>query len=124
MLIILEGPDCAGKSTLASKLACELEKQFPSNTVTLLHKGPPEAHPLDEYEWPLLSYRPQRGQHIICDRWHWGESVYPTVLGRPSLLDDGIRFHIEMMLRSRGAVVVHVSAHDHVLEQCISRRGE
>jgi len=124
MLIILEGPDCSGKSTLASKLACELEKRFPDNTVTLLHKGPPEVHPLDEYETPLLDYRPQRGHHIICDRWHWGESVYPTVLNRPTLMDDGVRLHIEMFLRSRGAIIVHVSANDRVLDQCISRRGD
>lgn len=124
MLILIEGPDCSGKSTLASRLACELEKQFPDNTVTMLHKGPPESHPLDEYETPLFGYRPQRGKHIICDRWHWGESVYPTVLRRPSLMDDGVRFHIELFLRSRGAIIVHVLADDRELEQCISRRGD
>lgn len=124
MLIILEGPDCAGKSTLASRLARELELQFPRNTVTLLHKGPPESHPLDEYEWPLFDYRPQRGQHIICDRWHWGESVYPALFNRPTLMDDGVRFHIELFLRSRGALMVHVKAASRALEQCITRRGD
>lgn len=124
MLIILEGPDCAGKSTLASKLACAIENAIPENAVTVFHKGPPELHPLDEYESPLFMYMPGMGQHIICDRWHWGESVYPAVLGRSSQLDDGIRLHIEMFLRSKGALVVHVSAEDRVLEQCISRRGD
>lgn len=123
-MILLEGPDCGGKSTLASRLARELERQFPDNTVTLLHKGPPEFHPLDEYEVPLFGYRPQHGHHIICDRWHWGEGVYPTILKRPSLMDDGVRLHIELFLRSRGAVIVHVLADDRELEQCISRRGD
>lgn len=124
MLVILEGPDCSGKSTLASRLARELEQHLVPDSVELLHKGPPVSHPLDEYESPLLTYRPQQGQHIICDRFHWGESVYPTVLKRETQLDDGIRLHIEMFLRSRGALVVYVTADDRVLEQCISRRGD
>lgn len=124
MLVILEGADCSGKSTLASKLARAIEHNLPEHTVTILHKGPPELHPLDEYEVPLFSYRPNMGQHIICDRWHMGESVYPTILKRPTQLNDGTRLHIEMFLRARGAIVVHVAADDHVLEQCISRRGD
>lgn len=110
MLLILEGVDGAGKSTLAARLADELHRRDPAARVEVLHRGPPgDANPLDEYEVPLLSYRPGRDHHIICDRWHLGELVYPRVLGRPSLLDVAHLAHIELTLRSRGAVLVHVA---------------
>lgn len=108
MLVIIEGPNGAGKSTFAEKLRLQVLAQFedaePANTF-LLHKGPPQTHPLEEYEAPLLEYTPGV-DHIICDRWHIGESVYPKVYGRPTQLDTAVARHLELFMRSRGAVYV------------------
>src|ERR687897_2440373 len=82
LLVILEGPDGAGKSTLSRELAASLRAAYPADSISEFHKGPPHHHPLVEYEQPLFHYRPGTGRHIICDRWHVGEAVYPEVLGR------------------------------------------
>lgn len=125
MLIILEGPDGAGKTTLANRLADHIAS-FQLGHIELLHKGPPTSRSgLDEYILPLADYRPGANRHVICDRWHLGELVYPGLPGvdRRSLFQgDDISFrYVEMFLASRGAVVVHVDA-DH--STLLARLGE
>lgn len=124
MLIICEGPDCVGKSTLAVRFTKDLERRSNRGGVKLLHRGPPTRHPLDEYVVPLLGYRPFTGRHLICDRWHWGEAVYPQVFCRSTLLDDAVRYYIELFLLSRGAYVVHVSGPEDRTTRCIEHRGD
>lgn len=129
MIILLEGADCAGKSTLADRIARHLDRagsryRTTESSVVVIHKGPPTEHPLREYAEPLLSYRTGRNQHVICDRWHVGESVYPTVVGRPSLLDAAVRTWLELFLLSRGALLVHVRQTDDYLRDCGVSRGD
>lgn len=139
MLIILEGPDGAGKTTLADHLANQImlndtsiigiqgsnrALEMPRHQVAVMHKGPPTQHPLDEYEVPLYAYRPGRQQHVICDRWHLGELIYPGFLNRKSLLDESTFWHIEMFLRTRGALLVHVDATDTELTARYLRNGD
>jgi energy-coupling factor transporter ATP-binding protein EcfA2 len=106
MLIILEGHDGSGKTTLAQALAAELGRTT-SDKVEVWHRGAPTSHPLDEYLRPLYDYRPGTGHHLILDRWHWGERVYPKILSRPTELDDAVWWSIESYLQRLGAVVVH-----------------
>jgi thymidylate kinase len=126
VLIIVEAPDGAGKSTLVEKLVKRIEQDYPSDKVEVLKKGPPQpkSHPLDEYETPLLSYRPGRGHHIICDRWHVGEWVYPDVLHRSTKADRATWYHIELFLRSRGALVVYMDTPLDTMVQRVKTRGD
>lgn len=122
MLIVVEGPDGVGKSTLVEKLAERLESH---GTVHVMKAGPPRDHPLDEYVLPLLGYRPTDGRtHVICDRWHLGELVYPTVLDRPTRLSTPVFRYVEMFLAGRGAVVVHVTDSPADLERVLRDRGD
>lgn len=129
MLIMCEGPDCVGKSTLAVRITKDLEKLVGDavggkSNVELIHKGPPVLHPLDEYVTPLLGYRPFVGRHVVCDRWHWGENVYPQVFKRTTRFDDAVRYYTELFLMSRGAYVVHVSGPEDRTTRCIEHRGD
>jgi hypothetical protein len=107
VLIIVDGPDCSGKSTLVNRLVMFIEQQYPGEYVRTFHRSAPTSHPLGEYVEPLLGYRPGQGVHVVIDRWHWGESIYPGLFSRPTQMDAGVRRYIEMFLRSRGAMVVY-----------------
>lgn len=124
MLIIVEGPDGVGKTTLIEQLIRVIEREEPGDKVEVLHKGPPTQHPLNEYEVPLFGYRPGRGHHLICDRWHVGEWVYPEVLGRPSLATKAIWYHTEMFLMSRGAVVFYPQLPLDLMKDRVAKRGD
>lgn len=123
-LTILEGADCAGKTTLAGRVVDELRRCYPGERVTYLHAGVPSGHPLDVYVEPLLDYRPGTGRHVVCDRWHVGETVYPAVLDRPTNMTDAVRTYVEAFLRSRGAVLVYCAASYDYLRDCGVARGD
>lgn len=110
MLIIVEGPDGVGKSTLVRELVTEIERRQPGDVIRTERRGPPTHHALVEYEAPLWHYRPGTNHHIICDRWHVGESVYPRVLRRRTTLDSAVYRHLDLFLQSRGALIVSVNA--------------
>lgn len=124
MLIILEGPDGAGKTTLAHRLTELIKSQNSLNEVRYIHAGPPERHPLDEYLHSLTHYRPNTLYHIILDRWHWGESVYPELLQRPTKLDFPARWAIDAYLKRLGAIVVLVDQFDAEYITTYAERGE
>lgn len=109
MLIIIEGPDGAGKTTLAKTLENLIRREEPEAKVEVWHRGAPKSHALNEYALPLFDYRPGRGHHIICDRWHLGELVYSRVRRNgETTMTPGVRRWIEMFLASRGAYVVGI----------------
>lgn len=103
MLIVIEGVDQTGKTELAHRLRAELEKSEPARVV---HAGPPTRHPLEEYETALADYDPH-GEHLILDRWHLGEHVWPRIFNRKSALDIAVARHIELFMRSRGTWLVY-----------------
>lgn len=123
MLIIVEGPDGTGKSTLVTQLERRIQERYPDDFVRVYRKGAPKKHPLDEYEEQIIPYRPGRNEHIICDRWHLGELVYPKIFDRKSEMTMGVFDHIEMLLESRGALLIHsrrLDVDDHI-EQLMER---
>jgi hypothetical protein len=101
MLVLIEGIDRTGKSTLAERLAA-----FTGGTVT--HFSKPEAHPLYEYTAWLATFAPARSD-IILDRSHVGESVWPYVFDRDTSMDEPIRRWLNMFYMSRGAVLIHAT---------------
>lgn len=126
MLILCEGPDGAGKTTLVNRLVEAITTANPGDTVQLWRAGVPprHSHPLDLYEKPLLDYRADTGHHIVCDRWHLGEWVYPAILGRDTRADDPSWLHLDMFLASRGALVVYLDTPVATLHKTITERGD
>lgn len=122
MLVIIEGPDGAGKSSLALKLAEKIGDDGHSTAIS--HQGPPTLHALDEYLRSVTFYRPGQDVHVIYDRFHWGELVYPYVRNRPTTLDEPAEWLIESYLRRLGAVVVRCSAYTDTYKRVYEDRGE
>lgn len=119
MLIIIEGCDGAGKTTLVQRLVEEI-----GEACTVEHRGVPQMHPLVEYESALEQYVPGIAPHVLCDRWHWGEAIYgPLYRGRSMLGPAGLR-HVDLFLQSRGALQVFIDAPADVLRKRLGQRGE
>jgi hypothetical protein len=99
ILILIEGIDRTGKSTLAERLSA-----FTGGKV--MHFSKPECHPLYEYTASFANFRPA-AETVILDRGHVGESVWPLVFGRPTQMDEPVRRWLNMFFMSRGAVLIH-----------------
>jgi gluconate kinase len=118
MIVVIEGVDCTGKTTLAEHLAKELGLVY-------LHAGPPEQHPLIEYEEAIyhnMEWDEDAG--LVMDRWHVGEGVWPLVFDRPSVFNIGMQLHIEMFLEAEGGQFVHATAPADVIRKRMADRGE
>ena len=120
MLIVLEGVDGAGKTTLADLL---LEAHDGPSEIQ--HKGPLKINPLVEYEWSMRSYNRTDLSHLlVADRWHVGELIYGPLYRGKSQLTKGMRQHVEMFLQSRGAVTRVVHAPVETIKRRLRDRGE
>lgn len=124
MLILVDGVDCVRKSALVTRLVEAIERDNPGDRVDVLRAGPPTKHPLDEYVVPLLDYRPTRGRHVVCDRWHLGEAIYPAIFKRDTKFDYAVQAYTELFLRSRGALLVVVDATTDDVINCLETRGD
>lgn len=126
MLIILEGVDGAGKSTLASAIKKEIEKAHPNDTVEYIHASQIKGTVYEEYVEPLDNYTPTSGRHIIIDRWHVGERIYGPLYRDSSGYDSsrGSYEWIELFLGSKGARLWNVTQTLEILKERLAARGE
>lgn len=125
MLIIVEGCDGAGKTTVCDRLDHLLTTEF-GYTVLRTSAGVPEPgqDPYDTYERQLPDPRGLGSVAVVADRWHWGEPVYgPIMRGNDTLGLAGFR-HVELYVKSRGAVVLLLTNDVKVLRDRINERGD
>lgn len=126
MLIILEGVDGAGKSTLATAIIKEIEKLHPNDTVKYLHSSQLKGSVYEEYAERLADYSPGTGNHVVIDRWHVGERIYGPLYRDSSGYDiaSGSYEWIELLLASKGARLWNVTQELEVLQERLAIRGE
>lgn len=101
MIVIIEGPDGAGKTTLAEHLS----KRY---WLSYHHEGPPPPgiEPLYHYAKLLDNARHPRGSGVVFDRFALGERVYgPVLRGRDAIGLDGWRV-FKRLLKASGAISV------------------
>ena len=116
-IIIVEGVDGAGKTTLVN----ELSHLAPDDAI-VAHCGPLKRHPLHEYLRPLESL--DKDAVFIADRWHVGESVYGPLYRGASRLTPEMASYIEAFLDSRGAARIVLSPPYDVIKRRLQERGE
>lgn len=120
MLIVCEGVDGAGKSTLID----QLEEHLPYDRTDTRHLGPPEGDPLEECLTVIRGYRPREGMHLLVDRLHLGELVYgPIFRGESKLAGVGAGI-VNQRLSALGGLLVFVDAPLAVLESRVDTRGD
>lgn len=126
MLIVLEGPRGAGKSQIAQKL--HMRDELPN--ALLLHRYAPEPDATweSEYMTPLDDYHPggivTLNPHVICDRWHIGEMVYPALWNRPSILGSQAVAEVTEMVHRKGGIIIHIDAPTEVVVSRRKTRGD
>ena len=115
MIICLEGPDGAGKTTLAHQLG-SMCFMFFNTQVTVLKRGPIQLDPIAEYLEPFVDLVEHHERIMILDRWHVGELIYGPLLRGESKLTVRQANYIEMVMASLGCHFVHLSAPVETLE--------
>lgn len=116
MLIVLEGCDGTGKSTLANNLSLILDAEVIHCT-----KETP-----NNMEYFAKIIREGSTRNIICDRFMYGQFVYQTEEERKAmgwLTLEGLRT-LELALSMTRAKVFHVVAYPDVLKERLAARGE
>src|SRR5687768_14928645 len=115
MIIVLEGPDKAGKTSFAQRLVTDLATA--NQHVRLLRRGPIQNDVFTEYLRPLddLINKPADTVYVL-DRWHVGELIYGPLLRGRSELTIRQANYIEMVLQSLGCAFIHVSQNRLILE--------
>lgn len=127
MIIVLEGTDLSGKTTLADNITAQLYDRF----VQRWRRGPlrPEQNPLNEYLVPLADYpykavSDDNADVWIMDRWHLGELVYGPMFRGGSRLSLAQAHYIELVLDQLAAVRVHVQVSTPTLSKRYTERGD
>lgn len=126
MLFVIEGGDGTGKTTLAAELADALRVAYPAADVEVRRTGPPPPgqHPIHTYGDPTYDYRPGVGHHIVYDRFHAGEWVYPDILGRSTRADRASWRWLNLLLAARGAVLIHCDRDPARAAIAVAERGD
>lgn len=107
MIIILEGPDGAGKTTLAQQLAKSLDDS--ASLVTSIHHGP---YPnLSGQELSKVLFRSMApaliaGSHVVMDRCWLSEPIYARAKVRPNRTSKAHQRMLERCAMAGDAVIV------------------
>ena len=140
-LIVIEGPDFSGKTTLAAALAKTWEKEK-NHTSEVVHCGPPEipndidldsnyrsAFIVKQLQQLLIdSYDNKDPETHLCifDRFHWGMPIYGQIYRSQHNVDNyGDIGHVGFLMLEneihwRGGITVHMATPLHIL---LSRTG-
>jgi len=127
-IYVIEGPDGAGKSTLAKAIKSDIIKNDPLAEVAMLHFGAPKTNPFVEYmsaltEWITASQNRPRS-YIIIDRFHIGERVYGTMLRKNAVMTKAQLLAIDDLLDQLEAVKIFAISSDEVMWDSMTRRGD
>jgi len=135
VLVVLEGTDGGGKTSLAKELTntylkgCQEHDTAPR--VLNIHKGQPlSVDAFKEYENELI--KPGVFEMVnsptgivITDRWHVGETIYGPILRGMSRLSEVGVFHVELALTALGAIRVLVQPRElTVIQSRLRHRGD
>ena len=117
MLIIIDGVDGSGKTTLARRL---LEATDSAPAPQMLHRGPIRTTPYQEYATDLGAAPP----HAIIDRWYVGEMIYGPLYRKLSRVTLEMAEWFEMFLQSRGALRLYMTTGYTEVVERLEARGE
>lgn len=104
-IILIEGCDKAGKTTLAERLKERLERHGPARVV---HFGVPDGNPFETYGAAIAEADAFAGSTII-DRLHWSNHVYQSLYRKgdgATKMEDWQHEELDRRLAAAGGVIV------------------
>lgn len=117
MIIIIEGPDGSGKTSLANTLSKQLG--YP-----ILHRTRPETE--EEKREMLEEYvRIIRGnKNMILDRCWYSEIVYGSIMRDSSYISFYDMYDLEKLVAKHGGILIYATGPSSALWNRCQRRGE
>lgn len=120
MIIILEGPECAGKTTLAKQLLAQMG-------CSIVHRSQPKTE--EEKQFMMNTYvdiieNTERDTMVIFDRCWYSEMVYGKIMRDKSYISLDQMSALEEMLMHRGALIIHCTSDTSTLWSRCLTRGE
>lgn len=117
MIIIIEGPDGSGKTTLANKLS----EQTGYHVIHMVQPkdDADKQRMMVEYMNVLKS-----GKNAIFDRCWYSEMVYGPIMRDTSIISYPQMYELERLLTKKGAMIVYCTDSPEVLWQRATSRGE
>lgn len=117
MIIILEGPDGAGKTTLANRLARQ-------NNYSVIHRKQPKSTKEKQNMMSEYLESIKNSNNVIFDRCWYSEMVYGPVMRDSSVISYPEMYSLEKELAKHGAIIIYATAQIPVLWQRCLKRGE
>jgi hypothetical protein len=105
-MLIIEGADLLGKTTLCRRLLAEL----PGHEYAHLSRPDPGF----DHFW---GYMGRCSPQLVQDRFHMSEAAYAMATARGSMLTPEVYRLVDGQLRSMGAYTVLLTAHDELLRR-------
>ena len=117
MIIIIEGPDGSGKTTLAEKLS--KQTKWP-----IVHRSQPKTE--EEKACMMQSYLEviKQGKNCIFDRCWYSEMAYGPTMRDESVISYPEMYHLEKALAKHGAIIIYCTDKPDILWKRCQRRGE
>lgn len=117
MIIIIEGPDGSGKTTLANLLS--KQTGYP-----VIHRSQPKSE--EEKAQMMQSYVDviKSGRNAIFDRCWYSEMVYGPIMRDASVISYKEMYELERMLAKKGALIIHCTDDPVILWRRATQRGE
>jgi len=117
MIIIIEGPDGSGKTTLAQKLSKQTKYK-------IVHMSQPKTE--DEKKQMLGQYLQiiRLNKNLIFDRCWYSEMAYGPVMRKESIISFIDMYVLEEALAKAGAIIIYATGSKAALWQHCQKRGE
>lgn len=117
MIIIIEGPDGSGKTTLANQMS--MQTGYP-----IMHRSKPETKEEKEAMYKEYAALASSKRNIILDRCWYSEMVYGNVMRDESVIDFYEMYDLEQLVANGGGMVIYCTGQPHVLYKRAKQRGE
>lgn len=118
--LLLIGPDCSGKSTLAKKLAEHFRLPLFSN-----RRAPDELAALQRVVDFAIDWFSDYDAGFILDQWQFPvDIVYNRVLRDQGSIFEGIAPYLKQDMDRYKVLIIHLTASDEVLTERFNKRGD